>query len=318
MSALLLALTLMTAAPVQATCGSERIFLRGKPQHLHLCGDPRGRPAVVTSGDGGWIHLAPHVSEVLASRGYRVIGFDSKAYLAAFTDGPRLLTTDDVAADYRVLIDFAAQGGRRPLLIGVSEGAALSIAAASADAVKASIAGVVTLGLGELNELAWHWRDAIIYLTKRVPDEPCFRASDFIRRVSPVPLVMLQSSTDEYVPREEAGRLASMAQEPKRCWIIEASDHAFSDNRPLFDARLIDGINWIEQIAIRTCRNALARGLMSQIAGATAHQGGTWNGQIAKAITPGAQVGRSPRRRFAVDSVGGVAGSRHRVAAASD
>ena len=29
-----------------------------------------GAPVIVSSGDGGWVHLAPHVAEVLAAKGY--------------------------------------------------------------------------------------------------------------------------------------------------------------------------------------------------------------------------------------------------------
>ena len=33
---------------------------------------------IISSGDGGWIHLGPHVAEVLAAKGYFVVGFDAK------------------------------------------------------------------------------------------------------------------------------------------------------------------------------------------------------------------------------------------------
>ena len=46
-----------------------------------------GAPVIVSSGDGGWIHLGPHVAEILAARGYFVVGFDVKAYLESFTAG---------------------------------------------------------------------------------------------------------------------------------------------------------------------------------------------------------------------------------------
>jgi type IV secretory pathway VirJ component len=42
---------------------------------------------VISSGDGGWLHLGPHVAEVLAASGYFVVGFDVKAYLSGFTSG---------------------------------------------------------------------------------------------------------------------------------------------------------------------------------------------------------------------------------------
>ena len=65
----------------------ETVTIRGQTQSLRVYGT-RGRPAViVSSGDGGWIHLAPHVAQVLAAKGFFVVGFDVKAYLERFTSG---------------------------------------------------------------------------------------------------------------------------------------------------------------------------------------------------------------------------------------
>src|SRR5262245_49772849 len=71
-----------TAAHAQQT---ETVSLRGHLQVLRLYGHRGGPSAVVSSGDGGWVHLAPHVAETLASRGFFVVGFDVKTYLASFT-----------------------------------------------------------------------------------------------------------------------------------------------------------------------------------------------------------------------------------------
>src|SRR5262245_27513580 len=80
-------------------CTTDSITLRGRPEHVHVCGDRNGIPAIVSSGDGGWIHLAPHVAELLASQGYFVIGVDAKAYLTSFTDTSAPLTPANIAAD---------------------------------------------------------------------------------------------------------------------------------------------------------------------------------------------------------------------------
>jgi alpha-beta hydrolase superfamily lysophospholipase len=233
----------------QDACTPRDVALRGTPQHVRLCGDPHGTPAIVASGDGGWIRLAPHVAAVLAARGYFVLGFDSRAYLESFTGGPHPLDVNDVAADFRSLIDALSPDRRKVLLAGVSEGAALAVAAAASDDVKPRVAGVVTMGLGEVNELAWRWRDAVIYLTKGIPNEPAFRSSSFIARVAPAPIALIQSTNDEYVTRAEAARLTELAQEPKRAWAIDASDHAFSDNRAELDRRLADATTWIAAAA---------------------------------------------------------------------
>ena len=132
-----------TAAHAQQT---ETVSLRGHLQVLRLYGHRGGPLAVVSSGDGGWLHLAPHVAETLASRGFFVVGFDVKAYLASFTTTGGLRPEDE-PGDYRVLADFAAQGSSsRPLLVGVSEGAGLSVMAATDPAIRSRIAALSDSG----------------------------------------------------------------------------------------------------------------------------------------------------------------------------
>jgi alpha-beta hydrolase superfamily lysophospholipase len=221
------------------------IVLRGHPQVLHLYGTPGGSPVIVSSGDGGWMHLGPHVAEVLASSGRFVVGFDAKAYLESFT-GAAALRPDDVVNDYKLLVDFASRGARvKPILVGVSEGAGLSVLAASDPRLKSEIGGVVALGLPDRNELAWRWTDSIIYLTHRPPHEPSFSTSAIVDRVSPLPLAAIHATHDEFVPVNEVRQILNRAGEPKRLWVIDAANHRFSDNLGEFDRRLLDAIDWI-------------------------------------------------------------------------
>jgi dienelactone hydrolase len=224
----------------------ETLVIRGCTQSLHLYG-PRGGPvAIVTSGDGGWVHLGPDVAAVLAGEGYFVVGFDAKAYLSCFTsrDGPLAVT--DVPQDYRTLVEYAARGGRGlPLLVGVSEGAGLSVLAATEPKIQAGIEGVVALGLPDLNELGWRWRDSVIYVTKKTPNEPTFSAREYVGRVAPVPLAALHATHDEFVPVPVIESILAQAREPKRLWVIEAANHRFSDNQQELWHRLREAIEWI-------------------------------------------------------------------------
>ena len=224
----------------------ETLTIRGRPQVLHLYGSRGGQPIIVASGDGGWIHLGPHVAEVLAAKARFVVGFDVKSYLESFT-GEGGLRPQDVAGDYRALTEFAARGStEKPILIGVSEGAGLAVLAASDESLKRTIAGVVALGLPDRNELAWRWKDSLIYVTHRAPNEPMFSTSAIIDRVAPVPLAAIHSTRDEFVPLTEARELLDRASPPKRLWVIDASDHRFSDKQSEFDQRLLEAITWIE------------------------------------------------------------------------
>jgi alpha-beta hydrolase superfamily lysophospholipase len=202
---------------------------------------------IVSSGDGGWIHLAPHVAEWLAAHQFYVIGFDVRAYLSAFTTAASSLRIEDEPADYRVLTQRARQiTGKRPILIGVSEGAGLSVLAATDAVTKANVAGVIGLGLPDVNELGWRWRDMAIYVTHASPNEPGFSAAAIVAHVAPVPLAAIHATHDEFVSVGEVERVLNAAAPPKRLWLVDASNHRFSDNISEFDQRLLDAIAWIK------------------------------------------------------------------------
>jgi alpha-beta hydrolase superfamily lysophospholipase len=245
--AALAALLIVAAAPtISSAQVTHRLPIRGHDQVLHLYGPPNGSPVIVSSGDGGWIHLGPHVAEMLAARGFFVVGFDVRAYLASFTDEAQVLRPSDEPGDYKALATFAsAATGRKPVLIGVSEGAGLSVLAATDSETKAAIAGVIALGLPDRNELGWHWKDALIYLTHRVPNEPTFSASETVGAIAPLPLALVQSTHDEFVPLAETKRIFDRATPPKQLWIVDASNHRFSNNLPEFDSRLMEALEWI-------------------------------------------------------------------------
>jgi pimeloyl-ACP methyl ester carboxylesterase len=238
-----MSLSIVTAASAQTRA---TISIRGHDQTLYLYGPATGDPVVVSSGDGGWMHLGPHVAELLARRGMFVVGVDVRAYLSSFTSGRTALRAEDEPRDYRILAQFASKpSGRPPILIGVSEGAGLSVLAATDPETKTEIAGVIGLGLPDMNELAWRWKDSLIYLTHKAANEPAFSAAAVIDRVAPAPLAIIHSTHDEFVPLTDVQRMFKAGREPKRLWVVEASNHRFSDNLDEFDRRLVEAIAWV-------------------------------------------------------------------------
>lgn len=236
------------AAPAPQAQTIQTLSLRGRDQTLRVYGPPQGTPVVVSSGDGGWVHLGPQIAAMLAERGYYVVGFDVRAYLAGFTSGSTTLQAKDEPRDYAVLAQYAQRAsGRKPILIGVSEGGALSLLAATDPGTKALIAGVVGVGLPDRAELGWRWQDAVIYLTHKLPNEPTFSTAGIAASVAPLPFAAIHSTNDEFVPLGDIQRVVSNAREPKRLWIINASNHRFTSNLPEFNARLLEAIEWIGQ-----------------------------------------------------------------------
>ncbi|HEY3045090.1 MAG TPA: alpha/beta hydrolase [Vicinamibacterales bacterium] len=241
----------MAAAPAlganDLTTGT--VVIRGRPQIVRLYGSRgSGDPVIVSSGDGGWIHLGPHVAETLAAKGFFVVGFDTKAYLESFTSGSTTLRLEDEPDDYRTLADYAASGSsKKPILIGVSEGAGLSVLAATNAKTRQAIAGVIALGLPKVNELGWRWKDSLIYVTHQVPNEPTFTSASVVSRLSATPLAAIHSTQDEYVSVKEVQTILESANEPKTLWIVKAADHRFTGNLEEFHQRLLEAIAWVQQ-----------------------------------------------------------------------
>lgn len=246
-SAACAALTCLLAPAAARAQTSETLTLRGHAQTVRLYGTRGGTPVVVSSGDGGWMHLGPHVAEVLAARGYFVVGFDAKGYLSSFTSGKTVLSPADIAGDYAAIAAFAAKGSSQPpVLVGVSEGAGLSVLAASDPTTKAALGGVIGLGVPDQNELGWRWTDSVIYVTHGTPNEPTFSTTAVVDRLAPLPFAAIHSTHDEFVPMAEVESVVARAKDPKRLWVVPAADHRFSDNLAGFDQRLFEALAWIQ------------------------------------------------------------------------
>jgi alpha/beta superfamily hydrolase len=241
------------AAPALAASGETvDLSIRGRNVPVTLYTPAPGMrikgTVIIGSGDVGWVGLAVTVAESLREDGYVIAGLNVRRYLSAFTEGKDHVTVADVPPDYRVIADFlkARQLFRPPVVLsGVSEGAALAVAAGADATNHAWVDGVITMGLPASAELAWRWRDVPAWIIKRDPDEPSFAPADVIARVSPRPLWMIQSTRDEYVTEADYRRLEATAREPKRLILIAASNHRFTDRLPELQQQIRAGLAWI-------------------------------------------------------------------------
>lgn len=206
---------------------------------------------VMGSGDVGWVGLAVRMSEFLVEQGYVVVGFNVREYLSTFTSGAQHVSIDDARADYRAMSDLLAHEGllRRPVLLsGVSEGAALAVAAAGDPKNRAWIDGVVTMGLPATAELAWRWIDMTAFITRRDADEPSFAPYQYVAAVSPTPLAMIQSATDEYSTDADRARMLGAAKPPKTMIMVDAANHRFTDKLPELRTELLAAIAWVSTV----------------------------------------------------------------------
>jgi dienelactone hydrolase len=249
---LVLAMLFCFAGPAAPAPWVDRIDmpLRDKAMALTLyrpAGTPRGT-VIMGSGDVGWVGLAVSQSQHLASEGYVVVGVNVRDYLSAFTTKTTHLAPADIQHDFTELSRYLRARGLLPspvVLSGVSEGAAIAVLAASDIQNHAWVAGVITMGLPALAEIAWRWSDFTSWITKKDAAEPSFAPGDYIAGVSPLPLVMIQSKKDEYVPEADYRAFEKAAHEPSRLVLIDAGNHRFTDRIPDLRKAYADALDWI-------------------------------------------------------------------------
>lgn len=233
--------------------GKNTLIIRGKQIDIYfypaakVAGNPKGK-ILYTPGNAGMKRMAVTMAKTMASWGYEVYGLDVKKYLESFTGDNLKLKATDVMADYRSLVKWMTSGKTDPVtLVGWSQGAGMNLLAGAPAENKKNFSGMICIGLTPESLLGWKFSDEFADVLKKIPDEPKFRAEDYLPEITPLPFYMIQSSHDEWVSLEQAKRLFARAPEPKKFILIEATDHHFKNNVEAFYQALSQGLQWINQ-----------------------------------------------------------------------
>ena len=213
-------------------------------------------PAIYACGDGGWRGLAPRTAEQLAHMGFAVAGIDSKIYLREFSSLKSPLTIEQLASDYtdiaRALRGYASVAPETPIFVyGWSLGAGFAIAVGSDQATRGNWAGIISIGLPKQNQLVSGVGGNYANLNIAGNSPVGFRSENVVAAISPLPLVMIQSTSDTASPVKVGKILFAAARDPKQYVLIKASNHRFSGARDEFYSALVNAVPWIRE-AIRS------------------------------------------------------------------
>jgi dienelactone hydrolase len=231
------------------------VAVRGQQFNVHFYrpqADAPPRLAIYACGDGGWRGLAPRTAQQLAHLGFAVAGIDSKIYLRDFSSVNNPLTIKQLARDYAdvaaALRDYArAAPATRVYVYGWSLGAGFAIAVGSDVETRANWAGIISIGLPKQNQLVSGVRGNHANLENEASALYGFRSEDVMAQIAPVPLVMIQSTSDTASPQKVGTSLFATARDPKKYVLIKASNHRFSGAREEFYAALNDAVVWMRE-----------------------------------------------------------------------
>jgi dienelactone hydrolase len=231
------------------------VAVRGQQFKVHFYrpqNDKPAIPAIYACGDGGWRGLAPRTAQQLAHMGFAVAGIDSKVYLREFSSTNNPLTIQQLARDYadvaEVLREYAKVDANAPVYVyGWSLGAGFAIAVGSDAQTRANWAGVISIGLPKQNQLVSGVGGNHTNLHVEANALYGFRSEDVLARIAPVPLVMIQSTSDTASPQKVGNALYATARDPKKYVLIKASNHRFSGAREEFYAALGNAVSWMRR-----------------------------------------------------------------------
>src|ERR1044072_1385809 len=234
----------------------REITVRGHQFTIHFYrpkADGPARPAIYGGGDGGWRGLAPRTGQELAHIGFAVAGIDSKISLREFSSVNNPLTIKQLAHDYVdvavALRDYAHVDAATPVYVyGWSLGAGFAIAVGSDVETRANWAGIISIGLPRQNQLVSGVGGNHTNLNHESSALYGFHSADVMGQIAPLPLVMIQSTSDTASPPKVGTALFASAKDPKRYVLIKARNHRFTGARREFYAALNDAIVWMREL----------------------------------------------------------------------
>lgn len=227
------------------------LTLNGHPLAVHFANKTAApeRPLLVyTTGDGGWARKDLALYRQIVSWGYPTVGFSAPQYLKHLR-GDETTTPERLGQDYARIIRFAdeqlGRAGNAPVvLIGVSRGAGLEVIAAGREGVRRSLGGVIAIALTREEEYV-RWFGIRIPGARRPAKPVMLEIYDYLPLLGEVPVAVVQSTRDNFLPAAEAARLFGPETATRRFRAIDAGDHSFGGSRQMMYDAAREALDWI-------------------------------------------------------------------------
>jgi hypothetical protein len=206
---------------------------------------------VYATGDGGWHGLDEQIFDWISAWDYAAVGFSSPKYLQDVEHGKNVTSPVHLAKDYKTIIRFAEKKlgipeSSRIILAGLSRGAGLAIIAAGQGELKPDLAGVVAAALIKEEKHVlyprWRWQSKTNRLERELLK---IQTYEYLPRIDSVPVAVIQSTHDAYLPASDARILFGPDTETKKLIPINAKNHRFTGGCLDLYGQIKDALDWI-------------------------------------------------------------------------
>lgn len=246
------------AAPSECAQSIEYAMVNKHPLEIRLS-KPQHAAAqnvlvLYSTGDGGWRARDNDMFGWFGSWNYPAAGFSSRDYiriLGYFSDS-KTTTPYRLMRDFEGIIRFAEDRLGLPpesqvILVGNSRGAGLSIVVAGQGGLMHRLAGVVAVALIREEEHVLHYRR---FERRSNPGTPRrelveIKTYEYLPRLSHLPLVVIQSERDGYLPAAAARGFFGPDTALHHFRAVSARNHSFKGGVPQLRQELGTALQWI-------------------------------------------------------------------------
>jgi fermentation-respiration switch protein FrsA (DUF1100 family) len=237
----------LSRSRIRAVTSETSVRLHDHDLTLHLTAPRTDGPPILlvyATGDAGWWGKDRDIYKQLNGWGYAVVGFSAREYVHHL--GKDALLPREVASDYGAIIRRAASSlglpaSTRAVLIGKSRGAGLAVAAAGAMTLRPQLIGVLAVGLTGEEE----------YVHRRRRTRPrqlvMLQTYSYLPQLGDIPVAVIQSTRDGYVPADEARRLFGPDTPSRELVAIDSNDHNFGGAVDRLYDEMERSLQWLVQ-----------------------------------------------------------------------
>jgi len=190
--------------------------------------------------------------EEISAFGYPTVGFSSLSYMKILSRSQEPVTLEELVKDYQLIIEEAKKSlnlarDTKTVLSGWSRGAAFSVLVGADKSSEQGLLGVLAIGLPHKEELdiRRHERKIVILDHSSKHQHIIFDTYDLFSSMALLPMALIQSSHDEYLPAEKAHALFGADTTFKKFYSVSARNHRFSGGRNEFRAKLYEALDWL-------------------------------------------------------------------------
>ena len=211
-----------------------------------------GRLVVFATGDAGWLGASGEVFEHLAGLGYYLAGYDSREALKPFKQSDKKMRIGSASAGLETAFAQARRDLGLPettplIAVGFSRGASMVALMAVHRELQQSVAGGIAIALTRESDYLHAPDPASAQVPVQLDSEGRIEIYPALQHLGPVPLAVIQSTNDRYVPSAESRRLLGPDTSTRRLWEVEARNHGFGGGRDALLSALDEALRWVEQ-----------------------------------------------------------------------